>query len=126
MTFESLMRLSQGYLAHGDLVAAMGAAEAAVALAPKQPTGWAALGVVLAKQDRHERAVACFEAAVALDPKDVASFTCMGELLIELGAYTQACSALENACRLDPKAQHPMGRRARALIAKTLATLKSK
>ena len=123
---EQLIKLAAGSVVHGDLTAAEGAAEAAIALRPDSHDAWTALAITLAKMNKHERAVTAFERAIALDPKDLASLTGIGELLIELGAYKRAGTYLDQACLLDPKAEQPMGRRARALIAKTLAALKTK
>jgi tetratricopeptide (TPR) repeat protein len=123
---ERLIALAAGSAVHGDLAAAEGAAEAAIALRPDSHAAWATLAITLAKMNKHERAVSAFERAIALDPKDLASLTSLGELLIELGSYKRAGTYLDRACALDPKAEQPMGRRARALIAKTLSALKQK
>jgi Tfp pilus assembly protein PilF len=115
-------KLCQG----GDFIAAEGAAEAALLMTPTEHDAWVVLGTAHARQGHHERAVRCFEQAIALAPNDVASHTDLGELLLELGAYSRAAAALERAMELDPKAEHPSGRRARAIVAKTLTKLRGK
>ncbi len=126
ITRDELTVFAAACLQKDELPGCEAAAEAAIALEPAHHPSWVLLATSLAKQNKHERAVACFERAVQLDPKDVASHTSLGELYIELGAYTRAAAALKNAMELDPAAEHPSGRRARALVARTLSTLKSK
>jgi len=125
MNTNDLAAIGAALLNEGELVGAEGAAEAAVLLDPNAHDAWVVLGAALAKQNKHEQAVGCFERAIALDPKDVASHTSLGELLIELGAYRRAADTLKIAKELDPTAAHPSGRRARALVGKTLSTLKA-
>lgn len=117
--------LAAKLLEDGELVAAEGAAEAALALAASTHDAWVVLGTAHARQRKHERAVVCFEQAVAIDPKDVGSYVDLGESLLELGAYARAAAALDKAMSLDPAAEHPSGRRARAIVAKTLSKLRT-
>ncbi|MCC6806646.1 MAG: tetratricopeptide repeat protein [Deltaproteobacteria bacterium] len=124
-TVKRFVALAAKLVKEDELVAAEGAAEAALAIAPAAHDAWVVLGTVHARKKRHERAVVCFEQAIALDPTDVASHVDLGELLLELGAYARASAALDRAMTLDPKAAHPSGRRARAIVAKTLSKLRA-
>ena len=121
---EQIKTLAEGLLAGDDMVAAEAAAEAAVALSPEDAAAWVMLGSARARQSKHKPAIAAFERALRITPNDVTCHTSLGELFIELGAYSQAAAALERAMSLDPNAEHPFGRRARALVAKTLQKLK--
>jgi Tfp pilus assembly protein PilF len=121
---ENLVALAAALLERDDLAAAEGAANAALAVDPKQRDAWIVLGTALAKQNRHERALVCFEQVLALEPNDLASHVAMGELYLDLGAYNQAASSLEKAMSLDPEGKNPAGRRARAIVSKTLSRLK--
>lgn len=121
---QSLLELAGSHASAGAWREAEASAEAAAALDPDRHEAHVLHAVALAKQDKHERAIEAFERAVALQPGDVASLTNMGELLLELGAYQQAAGVLRRAMSADPKAEHPSGRRARSLVAKTLGKLK--
>jgi Tfp pilus assembly protein PilF len=121
---ENLVALAAALLERDDRAAAEGAANAALAVDPKQRDAWIVLGTALAKQNRHERALVCFEQVLALEPNDLASHVAMGELYLDLGAYNQAASSLEKAMSLDPEGKNPAGRRARAIVSKTLSRLK--
>jgi tetratricopeptide (TPR) repeat protein len=110
---------------HDHLAAARAYASAAVDLAPTVFDGWLALGLVAAKQRDYASAVAAYVRALEIAPNDIACWTDLGELLLALLDLPGAARALSRAIALDKDATHPHGRRARALVARTLKQLRA-
>ncbi len=115
--------LAAQFIEKKELDAAQAAAEAAVACDGQNPDALGALGVTLAKNKEFGRAAVCFEKVVALRPSDVASWTNLGECQLSAMKYKEAAEAFKQAMELDPKSEHPAGRRARAIVARTLMKL---
>jgi cytochrome c-type biogenesis protein CcmH/NrfG len=117
------MSLAAYYVEKDDLNAAQAAAEAAVACDGANLDALQTLGVVLAKSKEFTRAAVCFERVVAKRPDDIAQWTNLGECYLSASRYTEAANAFRKAMELDPKSEHAAGRRARAIVARTLVKL---
>jgi cytochrome c-type biogenesis protein CcmH/NrfG len=110
-------------LGEGDFQGAEIAAKAAIAADRESFEAWAILGVSFAKQKYFRLAAECFERALALRPNDVESWVWLGESMISMLDYEGAATALRRALQLDPQATHPAGRRARAVVGRTIRKL---
>lgn len=121
-----LVRIAAAFAADQDWEAAEGAAELAAACDPQSFEAWSTLGALRARQKNYERAIPCYVKALELAPNDIQSWTDLGELFTLMMDYEKAAAALRQAMTLDPKAEHPGGRRARAIVGRTLALLKKK
>ena len=119
-------QLSAAFVNENDLEAAEGAAEFAVAADKASFDAWLMLGVCRARKKNYEPAVPCYVKALELRPDDVAAWCDLGELFTLMMDYDRAAAALRQAMTLDPNADHPSGRRARAIVGRTLAMLKKK
>jgi cytochrome c-type biogenesis protein CcmH/NrfG len=123
---KQLEKLAAKALLNHQDEAAEAAALAITAYDPKRARAWIMLGVSRAKMKRFSEAVPCFIHALELDALDVATWVDLGEAYISILDYTQAAKALQQAITLDPNAQHPAGRRARAIVGRTVQKLKSR
>jgi len=85
--------------------------------------GWALLGVSLARQKDFRLAAESFGHALKLRPNNIETWVSLGESYISLLDYKNAALALRRALELDPNAQHASGRRARAIVGRTIAKL---
>jgi len=121
-----LARLAAAFHGAQDFPAAEAAAELAAECRPDLFEAWALLGAARAKQKKLAEAEPAYERALSLRPNDITSLTDLGEVQVQLMAYDKAAAHLRKALELDPTATHPSGRRARAVIGRTLALLKSK
>ena len=121
---EQLLMLASKCLVDNDLEGAQTAAAMACVAAPAMPEAWVALGVARARHGDHAGAVEPFIKALALRPRDVQLWCDLGECYVTLMKYAEAAAALKQAMLLDPNLQHPAGRRARAVAAKTMAQLR--
>lgn len=119
-----LLGLARAFLDDKDYVSAEAAALAAATLDPGSLMAWAGLGVARARLARHDGAVDAFLKALAIDPKATAVWVDLGEVYLTQGRYAFAAEALRNACELDKTAATPEGRRARALVGRTLSLLR--
>ena len=117
-------KLAAHYYTQGDFDNAETSAALAATADPKSFSAWLTLGLCHARQNNHEDAVAAYLKALALRPNDVACWTDLGEIYLALVRYEAAAAALRQAMLLDPKAEHPAGRRARAIAAQTMSQLK--
>ncbi len=102
------------------------AAELAAHLDDKSAVAWRLLGAACAKQNDFARAVPAYLKALALEPNDAPSWCDLGEVYIATGDYQASAAALKQVVTLDPDASTPHGRRARALIGKTLLRLRGR
>ncbi|MCC6807691.1 MAG: tetratricopeptide repeat protein [Deltaproteobacteria bacterium] len=119
-----LASLAHAVAADGDFGAAQAAAQMATTADPKCFDAWVMLGLAHAKQNKPSRAAPCFVKALELRPDDVACWTDLGECLTMLMDYPRAAAAFRQAMLLDPNADHPSGRRARAVVGRTIALLR--
>lgn len=115
--------LSARFVAEGDLEAATAAAQAAVACDGESIDAVHAYGVALARTKEFSRAAVCFQKVLDKRPDDVAEWTNLGECFLSALRYPEAADAFRKAMELDPQSEHPAGRRARAIVAKTLMRL---
>ena len=63
--------------------------------------GWVDKGSVLAKQERHKEAIACFDTAIKIDPEDSQVFFCKGNSLKKLGRNGEAEQCFDKAEELE-------------------------
>ncbi len=117
-------KLAALHLVEQDFDSAEVAALLATGANPALFDAWLALGVARAKRGEHALAVPAYLKALALDPKDVGAWTDLGEVYLALMRYDEAAAAFRQSITLDPKAQHRAGRRARAVVARTLSKLR--
>jgi cytochrome c-type biogenesis protein CcmH/NrfG len=108
-----------------DFATAQAAAEVAAQCDPKQFDAWVLVGMTRAKQKCYGDAVDPYVKAIELRPQDVSCWTALGELFIGLNDYQRAAASLKQALLLDPEAKHRSGRRARALIGRAIAKMRS-
>lgn len=80
--------------------------------------------MALARGKEYQSAVQSYLAALNIRPNDLECWTDLGEAYVALGEYQLAAQALKQAMQIDPKAEHPSGRRARAIAGRTTAMLK--
>ncbi|MCC6809568.1 MAG: hypothetical protein IT381_19215 [Deltaproteobacteria bacterium] len=120
---DALLAMSARLLRDGDAAAAGDAAEVATLAAPEDARAWLLFGACAARRGMLERAVVAFRQACTLAPSQVESWLMLGEASLDLGDLAAGARALERAMTLDPRAEHPAGRRARALVARALAQL---
>jgi cytochrome c-type biogenesis protein CcmH/NrfG len=120
------VRLGSALAKEQDFSGAQAAAEVATQCNPKRFEAWALLGMARAKQKLLAEAAPAYMKALELKPDDVACWAALGEIFIGLSDYERASSALRQALTLDPHSQHPAGRRARAVVGRTISLLKKK
>lgn len=106
-----------------DLRGAELAAKTVLATDRDNHAAWMILGGSVAKQKYFRLAVQCFEHALRLRPNDVDAWVALGESFVSLLDYKGASVALRRALELDPRAEHPAGRRARAIVGRTIHKL---
>ena len=106
-----------------DFAGAQGAASVAAACDPKRFEAWVLMAIALRKQESWERAAEAFLQALALAPDSLECWTDLGETYLEIPNYAAAAAALHQAVVLDPDSAHPSGRRARALVGRTITLL---
>lgn len=99
------------------------AAKTALANDRHSHPAWMILGAALAKQKYFRLAAECFEHALRLRPNDVEAWVALGESFVSMLDYKSASVALKRALELDPDAAHPAGRRARAIVGRTIKKL---
>ncbi|HII05077.1 MAG TPA: tetratricopeptide repeat protein [Nitrosopumilus sp.] len=63
--------------------------------------GWVDKGSVLAKQEKHKEAIACFDTAIKIDPEDSQVFFCKGNSLKKLGREEEAQQCITRAKELE-------------------------
>lgn len=121
---ERFTKLAVGLLSDEDIEGALAAAEVAVSCDPQSFLAWSALGTAAARAKQFSRAATAFLRAAEQKPEDVSSWTDAGECYLQLADYHAASDCLRQAMENDPEAKHPSGRRARALVGRTIALLK--
>ncbi len=121
---QGFVRLSAALFQAERFHAAEIAAELAVHLDHTLAAGWHLFGAAHARQENFEAAANAYRQVVGLTPKNVSAWCDLGEALIESGDMAAAGDALKQAMQLDAEAKTPHGRRARALVARTLAQLR--
>lgn len=120
------VRLAGAFIHAKEYDGAEGAAEVATACDPQDFNAWVALGVARARMQHFAEALPAYLNALKLNPNDVACWTDVGELYVSLLDFQKAADALKQAMELDPKAEHPSGRRARAIVARVIGQLKKR
>jgi tetratricopeptide (TPR) repeat protein len=63
--------------------------------------GWVDKGSVLAKQEKHKEAIACFDTAIKIDPEDSQVFFCKCNSLKKLGRNEEAEQCFDKAEELE-------------------------
>jgi cytochrome c-type biogenesis protein CcmH/NrfG len=125
VTAADALRLAAMFLKEKDYEGVAAAAEAATQRDPKSFEAWSLLGMARAKLKLYETAIPPYLKAAELRPDEVTTFTALGELMLGIADFGRSAQALRRACELDPKAETPAGRRARALIGRTIAKLRT-
>jgi len=87
----------------GDLADAATNAQQAVDLLPSSSEYWSQLGVVLAKQQRYEKAAAVFRHAFQLNPEDVWALQNLAQALNGLGKPDEAIREYRHALAVKPR-----------------------
>lgn len=121
---QGLLGLARTLLDAKDYAGAEDCAHAATLLEPGSLVAWAALGVARARRNRTDAAAKAFLRALEIDAKAIDVWVDLGELSLTCGRYEYAAEALRNACELDRAGKTPAGRRARALIGRTISLLR--
>jgi cytochrome c-type biogenesis protein CcmH/NrfG len=119
-----LLKLAALQLREKDYASAEAAALLVTAADPTSADAWLIVGVARAKRDEHARALPAYLRALELRPSDISAWTDLGEVYLTLLRNEEAAAAFRQAIRLDPEALHPAGRRARAVVGRTLSELK--
>jgi cytochrome c-type biogenesis protein CcmH/NrfG len=117
-------KLAAHFLKDKRFDAAEGAAEIAASLMPKSFDAWFLLAVARARQEDRAGAAFAYLKALEIVPGHIGCWTDLGEIYVALLEYKKAAAALRQAMLLDPDAQHPSGRRARAVVGKVVTKLK--
>lgn len=86
----------------GDLIGAEQEARSALRDSFTRPEGWAALGMIRARQKRYADATECFRTALRLDPKLVDAHLGVGEVEELTGKTEQAREEFRSVLRADP------------------------
>jgi len=120
------VRLAGAFIHAKEYEGAEGAAEVATACDPQDFDAWVTLGVSRARLQRFTEALPAYLNALKINPSDVACWTDLGEIYVSLLDFQKASEALKQAMELDPKAEHPSGRRARAIVARVIGQLKKR
>jgi protein O-GlcNAc transferase len=105
-------RLGYCYLALGEIAAAERVLREEVLAFPDLVPAHNALGVALARQGKHDEALAAFLAAVSQDPQSVEGNNNVANALSELGREAEALPYLQKAVQVDPRqadAQYNLG-----------------
>jgi tetratricopeptide (TPR) repeat protein len=97
---EQLAALDQS---SGDLAGATTNAQRAVELLPGSSEDWSQLGVILAKQQKYEEAVAAFRRAFQLNSQDVWALQNLAQSLKDLGRRDEAIREYEHALAVNPR-----------------------
>lgn len=116
-------RMAAAALTEERLEEAIAGATQATSLDAAHFRAWVCLGSAYARAGRNTQAVPCFLRALALSPQNIACWTDLGEAYIALLDYEHGAQALRQAVALDPHAADPAGRRARAVVGRTLSFL---
>lgn len=119
-----LTKLAALHLNEEDFASAEAAAMLAVTANPSCAEAWIALAISRAKLNEHAASAQAYLKALELRPQDVACWTGLGEVYLTLMQHQRAAAAFRQAMQLDPNGDHPAGRRARAVAAKTMARLR--
>ena len=88
--------------ARGDSAGALADARRATDLAPDDPKGWSALGIVAADAGEAELAVESFRRATEIDPGYARAWNNLGYALRSTGRAAEAMNAFERAIGVDP------------------------
>ncbi len=115
---DRLARLGWSALNADRLNAAAAALQEAVLARPNHADFQFAYGLALAKLGHIDLALEVLARGLALEPTNVDVWCIVGELALDKMDYKAAATALGKCLKLDPKAEHPAGRRARAVIKK--------
>ena len=99
------VNLSDSYRLMGDLPQAETAARKAVALAPNEQEGHAALALVLLDQGKRDEAIAEAKTGIAADPKDAGGHLTLGRILHKLQRYEEALASFSTSAELSESAE---------------------
>ena len=114
----ALARLGWRAGAQGENEVAVAALEEAVIADPNRAEFQFAYGIALAKGGQADAALEVLARGLQLEPNNLEIWCVVGELSLDRLDYKAAAVALQKCLALDPKAEHPAGRRARALVKK--------
>lgn len=114
----ALARLGWHALKSGHHRAAVAALEEAVIAEPNRAELQFAYGIALAKSGQTDSALEVLARGLQLEPSSVEVWCIVAELSLDRLDYAAAAVALQKCLTLDPRAEHPSGRRARALVKK--------
>jgi tetratricopeptide (TPR) repeat protein len=95
--------LAKLYQLSGDFAGAETNAQRAVNLLPGSSEDWSQLGVILAKQQKYEDAVAAFRRAFQLNPEDVWALQNLAQSLKDLGRREEAIREYRHALAVKPR-----------------------
>lgn len=129
MTVDDARRIARHgiYLAQQNQEAlAFDCARVAAAIAPEDVMVCVLAGAMFARMKMHAQALPFYLRLQKIDPKRVRTWVDSAEVRISLGQYSDAAADLGKALDLDPGTTTPAGRRASALIAKTLMAVGKK
>ncbi|MBK1717545.1 tetratricopeptide repeat protein [Thiocystis violacea] len=99
----ALIRAGEGKLQAGEVDAAIGLLEQAIAADAGSSLAYTRLGGALLLKQRHEEAIERFRAAIGLNAGNADAFVGMAIADIHLGRHALARAALQEAKRLDPE-----------------------
>ncbi|MEM1201804.1 MAG: tetratricopeptide repeat protein [Acidobacteriota bacterium] len=102
---------------NGKLEDAAALAEGLVTLVPEDPYFHALVASIYIRQERLEEALVELDHALARRDDDIDSYVNRGEIHLHQGDLEAALSDFRAAIDLDPGGEHPMGQRARMLVA---------
>ncbi len=97
-----LGRLADLWESTGNLTNAAIAAQRVTELLPHGAEGWSRRGVILARLDRSEEAVALFRECLRRDPENVFTRNSLAQVLVRLNRMAEARRAYEEAITLNP------------------------
>jgi Flp pilus assembly protein TadD len=121
--FDAYLDLGRRLFEAGDFSGAQAAARLALEREPNRFEPWSLFACSAASRRHYVAAAGAFLEALKRKPDDVGCWTNLGEVYLALMQIEEA-SALRQAMELDPQALHPAGKRARAIVAKTIARTK--
>lgn len=114
--FRHSLSIEESYLAHIDLADALTAAgdrdgayaeyRAALKLQPRNPRGWAGLGIALRSWGRPREAVECLEHSVQLDPQAEVPRVVLAIAFSNLGDDDRAGAELADLLARNPRSVH--------------------
>ena len=120
------LRIGAGFFKSGDYAGAERCAFVATTADATSVDAWVLLGAARAKLLNMDDALVAFETAARLRPDDTQRWVDLAECHLAKMSYKNAAAVLRRAMELDPNGEHPAGRRARALVGRTLVNLRKR